>query len=52
MMTETSEKCTAYYMRMIKSGKVNIKENFKNSGRKKEIINISFKLLLYIQIIS
>ena len=40
MMTETSEKCTAYYMRMIKSGKVNIKENFKNSGRKKEIINI------------
>lgn len=40
MITETSEKCAAYYMRMIKSGKVNIKESFKNSGRKKEIINL------------
>lgn len=40
MTTETTDKCQAFYMNKIKSGKINLNEDFKSSGRKKEIINL------------
>lgn len=41
LVTDTTEKCQAWYMQRIKKNKIDITKDFSESGRKKEIINVS-----------